>query len=240
MKLFFGDLPQSPKFLLSDAIKLYLPACLFIIVVWFIGKAFGISMYELTADPAELAGKPPYIGLFSQLGSLLWCGTAAICIFTAFLTRADPITGRRWFIFLLASFFLTVSLLIDDMFQFHEYYHAIFFGFKVRIPLENRTLQNIFELAYFVVMYFVAFALYLFYFKQHIRHTEYIYFVLAIFLSGLSIVVDMAGDAVPGHSFIEESAKFLGILSWITYFSRTCSSIIRQLIAKVALHPDKG
>lgn len=103
MKFSF-DLSQHSKSLLSDAIKIYLPTCLFIIVVWLIAEACGIGMYELTADPAEVARKPPYTGLFSHVGNLLWCGTAAICIFTGFLIKVDPVSRRRWLTFLLASF----------------------------------------------------------------------------------------------------------------------------------------
>lgn len=242
MKSTFDDLPQNFKFPLSHAIKIYFPACLFLSVVWLLARRFGISMYDLTADPAEIAGKLPYIGFFSNVGIVLWSGAAAICIFTAFLTKVNPSISRRWFIFLLASFFITVSLLLDDLFEIHEYYHAIFFAFqKVDVPLKDKTLQNIFELLYMCVMYLGAFGLYLFYFRKYFRHTEYLYFILAIFFFALSIVVDMTPEALlPEHYFIEDGAKLLGIFSWLTYFYKTCSSIMRQLIAKLALHPDQG
>jgi hypothetical protein len=222
--------------------KIYLPACLFLIAVRLMGKIFSISTYDLTADPAEIAGKLPYIGFFSNVGNLLWCGAAAICIFTAFLTKVDQTTARRWFIFLLASFFLTVSLLLDDLFQIHEYYHAIFFAFqKVDVPLKDKTMQNIFELLYMCAMYLGPFGLYIFYFRKYFRHTEYLYFILAIFFFTLSIVIDMTPETLlPEHFFIEDGAKLLGIFSWLTYFYRTCNSIMRQLIAKLALHPDQG
>lgn len=238
MKSTFDDLFQNFKFPLSHAIKIYLPACLFIFVAYKIFRVFGISMYELTADPAEIVGKPPYVGFFSQIGCLLWSGAAAICIFTAFLTKLDQNTSRRWFIFLLASFFLLASLLIDDLFQFHEYYAGIFLGFT-NVPLKDHKLQNLFEIAYLFIMYFVGFGLYLFYFRQHIRDTNYVYFILAIFLFGLSIVLDIGDGIIPLPEYlsmnIEDSSKLLGIFSWLAYFYRTCSLILRQLIAKLAL-----
>lgn len=237
MKFSF-DLSQHSKSFLSDAIKIYLPTCLFIIVVWLIAEAYGIGMYELTADPAEVARKPPYTGLFSQLGNLLWCGTAAICIFTAFLIKVDLDSRRRWFTFLIASFCLTAFLLLDDLFQVHEYYPVLFLGFDTKIPLENRTLQNLFEALFFVI-YFASFGIYLFSFRHHVRQTEYLPFLFAIVFFGLSIVVDLAPETLLGHYIIEESFKLLGIISWITYFSRTCSSIIRQLMTKLSLHLDK-
>lgn len=242
MKSTFDDLSQNFKFPPSHAMKIYLPACLFLIAVRLMGKILGISTYDLTADPAEIAGKLPYIGFFSNVGNLLWCGAAAICIFTAFLTKVDQTTARRWFIFLLASFFLTMSLLLDDLFQIHEYYHAIFFAFqKVDVPLKDKTMQNIFELLYMCAMYLGAFGLYIFYFRKYFRHTEYLYFILAIFFFTLSIVIDMTPETLlPEHFFIEDGAKLLGIFSWLTYFYKTCNSIMRQLIAKLALHPDQG
>ena len=237
MKFTFA-LSKNSKSLLFTAIKIYLPAFLFIILVWCISKLFGIGMYQLTADLAEVAGQPPYTGLISNIGNLLWCGTAAICIFSAFLTKLDPTCSRRWFTFLLTSFFLTTVLLLDDMFQVHEYYHVLF-GFDGNLSRENRLLQNLFEALFFIV-YLVWFIFYIFYFRKHLRRTEYLFLVIAFLFFGLSIVIDMTPETVKGHHFMEEGCKLLGIISWLTYFSRTCSSVIRQLIANLAVHPDKA
>jgi hypothetical protein len=238
MKFNFA-LSKSSKYLLINAIKIYLPAFLFIILVWCISKLFGIGMYQLTADLAEVAGQPPYTGLISNIGNLLWCGTAAICIFSAFLTKLDPTCSRRWFTFLLTSFFLTTLLLLDDMFQVHEYYHVLFFGYDVNLRNENRLLQNLFEALFFII-YLVCFLLYIFYFRKHLRRTEYLFLVIAFLFFGLSIVIDMTPETVKGHHLMEEGCKLLGIISWLTYFSKTCSSVIRQLIANLAVHPDKA
>ncbi len=227
MKKFIA-LPQELKVLLPNLIKIYLPSFLFIILVWYVSKVFGISVQELTADPAEMLGKPPYTGLISNLGNLLWCGTAAICIFSAFLTKLDPASFRRWFTFLVASSFLTTFLLLDDMFQIHEYYPVLFFGSEANLPQNNKELQNLLE-ALFYIVYFVCFMLYLFCFKKQIYCTEYLFFALVFFFFGLSVVIDMTPESMPMHYLMEESFKLLGIISWLTYTSKTCSLVIRQL-----------
>jgi hypothetical protein len=226
MKKFIA-ISQNLKVMLPSLIKIYLPSFLFIILVWRISKVFGIDIYELTADPAEVVGKPPYVGLISNIGNLLWCATAAICIFSAFLTKLDRDGFRRWFTFLLSSGVLTTFLLLDDMFQLHEYYHIIFFG-SDNFPLKDRALQNLFEAFYFIV-YFGCFTFYLAYYSKLIKCTEYLFLTLAFFFFGLSVVIDIiTPESMPMHDLTEDSFKLLGIISWSAYLSKTCSLVIRQ------------
>jgi hypothetical protein len=239
MRKFILELSQNAKALLPDVIKIYLPSCLFLLLVWSIGKVYSIDSYELTADPAELAGLAPYAGLISNVGILLWCGAAAICLFSASLAKLDPICFRKWFAFLLASGCLTTVLLLDDMFQFHESYPALFFGLDADLPHNNRRLQNLLEAIFFVV-YFASFIFYTFYFRKHIQRTEYLFLLMAFFLFGLSTVVDMGSETMKGHYIIEEGLKLLGIISWLTYFYRTCRSAVQQLARNLVVPVDKA
>ncbi|MDM9383180.1 hypothetical protein QUB80_21020 [Chlorogloeopsis sp. ULAP01] len=229
---------QNIKHLFPVALKVYLPTLIFIILVWCLSKIFNISMYELTADPAEVVGKPPYTGLFSNIGIVLWSCTAAICIFSAFLTKFNQSCFKKWFNFLLASFFLTSFLLLDDLFQLHETYPVLFFGVDANLPENNRSLQNLLEGLFFIV-YFIYVFLYLFYFRKQIRQTEYQFLALAFIFFFLSIAVDMNSMIKIGHDIIEESFKLFGIITWLIYFSKTCSSIVLQLAGNLAVHPQK-
>lgn len=239
MRKFILELSQNAKALIPAAIKIYLPFCLFLILVWSIGKVLSIDSYALTADPTEVAGISPYTGLISNVGILLWCGTAAICIFSASLAKLDPACFRKWFAFLLASGCLTTLLLLDDMFQLHESYPALFFGADADLPRNNRRLQNILEALFFTV-YFACFILYIFYFRRHIQRTEYLFLVMAFLFFGLSTVIDMTPETMKGHYIIEESFKLLGIVSWLTYFYRTCKAVIQQLAINLVVHLDKA
>jgi hypothetical protein len=226
MKKFIA-LPQNLKVMLPSLTKIYLPSFLFIILVWRISNVFGIDIYELTADPAAVAGKPPYVGLISNIGNLLWCGTAAICIFSAFLTKLDRDCFRRWFTFLLCSGVLTTFLLLDDMFQLHEYYPIVFFGAE-NFPLKDKGLQNLFESFYFIA-YLGCFTFYLAYYIKLIKCTEHLFLTLAFFFFGLSVVIDIiTPESMPMHNLTEDSFKLLGIISWSAYLSKTCSLVIRQ------------
>ncbi|MFQ4145783.1 hypothetical protein [Chlorogloeopsis sp. ULAP02] len=232
------DLSRNIKNLSPIALKIYLPTLIFIILVWYLSKIFNISMYELTADPAEVVGRPPYTGLFSNIGIVLWSSAAAVCIFSAVLTKINQICFKKWFNFLLASFLLTSFLLLDDLFQLHETYPVIFFGVDANLPENNRPLQNLLEGLFFIV-YFIYVFLYLFYFRKQIRQTEYHFLALAFILFFLSIAVDMTSMIKIGHDIIEESFKLFGIISWLIYFSKTCSSIVLQLADNLAVHPHK-
>jgi hypothetical protein len=233
------NLFQNIKNLFPVALKIYLPTLLFIILVWCLSKIFNISMYELTADPAEVVGKPPYTGFFSNIGIVLWSSTAAICIFSALLTKVNQSCFRKWFNFLLSSFFLTSFLLLDDLFQLHETYPVLFFGVNANLPENNRQLQNLLEGLFFVI-YFIYVFLYLLYFRKHIQQTEYQFMVLALLFFFLSIAVDMNTMIKLGHDIIEETFKLLGIITWLIYFSKTCSSIVLQLADNSVVHPHKS
>lgn len=233
MKLISESSPTTPIFI-SNAIKLYLPSIGFIILVVLLTQVTSISTYELVADPAEVAGKPPYTGLVSNVGNLLWCGAAAICLFTAFLTRLDRASFKKWFKFLLFSGLFTSFLLLDDMFQLHESFPLIFVWKDTSVLATNRGLVNLLESVFFS-FYLGTFIFYIFSFKKHIKSTEYIFLSLVFIFFGLSTVVDMTPESLPGHYIIEEGFKILGITSWLIYFVKTCSAIMRQLTKNSAV-----
>jgi UDP-N-acetylmuramyl pentapeptide phosphotransferase/UDP-N-acetylglucosamine-1-phosphate transferase len=227
------------KALLPTLVKIYLPSLLLIGVIIEIAKKFGVSVYELTADPAEIAGKPPYIGLISNLGILVWCASAAICIFGAFLTKLDRDCSKKWFSFLLVSGCFTAWLMLDDFFQIHESYPVLFVGVNANLSVTNPKLQDLFELAVFAV-YLAFFLFYLAYFRKHILRTEYLFFVMVFVCFGFSEVIDMLPESMPFHPVLEEGTKFCGIVSWFSYYARTSYLVLRELITKLVSYPDNA
>lgn len=238
MKL-ISEYSQTTQFSISNAIKLYIPSIGFIILVTLIAKVSNISTYELVADPAEVAGKPPYTGLVTNVGNLLWCGATAICLFTAFLTKLNRACFKKWFRFLAFSGLFTSFLLLDDMFQLHESFPLLFFGGSDNALAINRDLQNLLETLIFSV-YLGIFIFYIFSFRKQIKNTEYIFLLLAFVFFGLSTIVDMTPESLPGHYIVEEGFKVLGITSWLIYFTKTCSAAIRQLMTTFAAQSELG
>lgn len=217
-----SNLRQRLTALLPTALKIYLLAVIFFLSVLYIGRLFGIDIYLLATDPGEVAQQPPYVGLISNVGILLWCGTAAVCLFSASLNKPDPAYSKKWSAFLTASGIFTSILLLDDMFQLHETYSVIFVGPDANLSVNNRRLQNIFESVFFV-SYFSCFFLFLFYFRRQIQRTEYAFLILAFICFAASVVIDVTPLVQHSelHSLTEEGFKFLGIVSWATYFFRT-------------------
>lgn len=218
---------QRLRILFPTVLKIYLPAFLFYGLMWYITRSLGIGIYPLTADPGEISGQPPYIGLISNIGNLIWCGTSAVCIFSAFLIKTNSTYAKRWFKFLLISGIFTAALLLDDMFRIHENYAMIFAGTDANLAKTIRGSQNLFEGMFFVAI-FSSFLLYLFYFRKHILNTEYLFFVLAFAFLSMSVLVDMAPGNNNFHHLTEEGFKFFGIVSWSAYFFRTCWASIRS------------
>jgi hypothetical protein len=224
MKLVLNLLRQSS---VPKLVKVYLVAGLGIGLICIASKLFGVQLHMLTADPAEIAHEPPYIGLLSNIGNLLWCGAAVICLFSAHLTRSNPEIYRRWAPFLFFSAAFTGFLLLDDLFQLHEYYPVMFFG--VDLPNRHRALQNLMEAVFFSV-YFGCLLLYITRFRRHIQRTEYFFLIVAFGFFGLSIGIDMTPhDWFRWHDIAEDGFKLLGIVGWLAYFATTCSQIIGQL-----------
>ena len=227
------------KALLPTLVKIYLPSLLFIGAIIEIAKKFGVSVYDLTADPTEIAGKPPYIGLISNLGILVWCASASICIFSAFLTKFDRAFSKKWFAFLLVSGCFTAVLMLDDFFQLHESYPVLFVGVNANLSVTNPKLQDLFELAVFAA-YLVFFLSYLAYFRKIILRTEYLLFVMIFVCFGVSEVVDMLPESMPFHPVLEEGTKFCGIVSWLSYYARTSYFVLRELMTNLVSYRDNA
>ena len=79
---------------------------------------YDIPVYKFTADPTATLSAHPFTGLVSNIGIIFWCATVAICFFTFAIYRAS--NQDKISIFLLISAFLSLILLLDDLFLFHE------------------------------------------------------------------------------------------------------------------------
>lgn len=203
------------KALLPTLLKIYLPLFCFLVIIKLQNR---IPVEYLTKDPLAIVGKPFYFGILSQVGVLFWCSCAAICFFsTALLTK---INQRRLIPFFFLSGCLTTILLLDDLFLLHEFVLPIY----IKIP------EKVVYLIYVIFVFF-----YLINFRRIIQNTEFIVLLLAFTFFGFSVFVDSSLISIPKGwienkdiYFLEDSSKFLGIISWFTYFTRTCLLQIEQ------------
>lgn len=183
-------------------------------IVILLGIEYNIELDHFTQDPAAITNSPFYIGFFSNVGVMLWCGSAVICMFTwRLLPNAEQTKNVR--AFLLASSLLSFLLLFDDLFMMHEEVYPVYFG----IP-ENAVYLFYLNLA---LIYAVVF-------REIIVKSEYVFLILAALLIGVSTVIDTMPMPIPEDSFLEDTFKLFGIVSWFLFFARYSYSELKKVI----------
>lgn len=181
---------------------------------------FEIPMSRLTRDVTTIAKIHPFSGVLSNLGILLWCATVSICLFSAVALRR--VESNENYRFLLVSALLSMYLLFDDLFRFHE-----------------RIAPNVLGLDERVVILFLGLATssYLIMFRSVILRTNYVCLLLALGMLTLSVVIDtilwqwMSGL---GHwaYFIEDGTKWMGIAFWCCYYFHTSLNLINGNLSR--------
>lgn len=178
----------------------------------FLHFAFSIPVFMFTRDPVSIGKLPPYAGFLSQSGIFFWASAAAICLFTAAVLShtADNVRIRNFLVF---SGLITLLLGLDDLFLLHE---------KV-FPFAGMP-QNAVFLSYGGCLLF-----YLIKYHSIILKTDFMLLGLALACFGLSLIMDVLQPKGPGiYPLYEDGAKLVGIVSWLAYFFRTGTSLIRS------------
>ncbi len=215
------------KALLPLLLVIYSPTLFALFALVAVNLQTDIPVGYFTRDPAAIMNVPAYIGLFSNLGILLWCSTAAICLFSAELLRKQS-DKREWTWFILASGLITTMLLVDDLFLLHEKVFPNHMHIPQRWVLAGYGLVTLFYLARF---------------RSTFLKTEFILLGFAFAFFGLSVIIDCIIDVIQipdfriklividfyGRHILEDGCKLLGIVSWATYFIRICLYQIRPL-----------
>jgi hypothetical protein len=132
--------------------------------------------------------------------------------------------------FLLASGYLILWLLLDDLFQLHENFSTLLFGAEANIDQINKPLQHLLEAIVFGI-YGSLFALYFFYFRKLIYRTDILVLLLALAFFSMSIIIDTLFESMRGGLVLEEGFKLLGIISFLTYYIRVCYQQVKQLLS---------
>lgn len=181
-----------------------------------------ISVRHLMQDPTAVMKVPIYTGFISNLGVLLWCATAAICLLSATILPKIP-RYQKLRAFFLFSGLLTTTLVFDDLFLLHERFFPDYLNIS-----EN----------FVYAAYGITTVVFLLRFRKTILKTDLIFLVLAFGWFGSSILIDKILPFSERSIFLEDGFKLLGIVSWFAYFSRTCSQELKKAISQPPGHPD--
>ena len=204
----------------SKQFRYVVPALLIIYLTTFLSLLAGIlastireiPLDSLTKDPTSLMNAPFYLGAFSNLGIMFWSGSIALCAFAAY--RLSFVATMKFeFTFMVLSGSVSLMLGMDDLFQVHEYVFPHYFA----IP------KNAVFLTYANII-----LLYLLYFRKMILNTDYIVLALAFIFMGLAAISKIFPLPIAKDTFLEDSLKFFGIVSWFTYYFRTCNEMINE------------
>lgn len=141
----------------------FVPSIAVLVVAVFMSIFYGVNIRDMTNEG----------GVLSNLGIILWCAAASVCLFTAItLHNNKQATGVG---FLYYSAFLTAYLLLDDFFQIHEVIFPHYLGLDEKI-------------VYIILI--IAVITYLIEYRRLILQTNYIFFLLALGFLGSSVASD--------------------------------------------------
>ena len=212
------QLRDQAKALAPFLFVLYLFPLFFIILLIAASLITGESILLFTRDPASVADIHPLIGVASNIGILIWTIGAGICLFGSALLFRQP--GETTFsLFLLFWGLMTLLLIFDDFFLFHDWIFPRYFD----IIRERYTFFG----------YGIIMLIGMLIFWKTILKTEYLILFTAFVFFALSYVSDEVQHRLMsmfGEWFIlfEDGLKLFGIMGWSGYCFRTCYLKIRS------------
>ena len=220
----FAQLLSQARRLALFLLSLYILPLLFLFVLVVASLQTDIAIGIFLRDLAATAKVPPYTGMASNIGVILWTATMTVCLFGWSILRHSQ-EQKRFSAFLLYSGLLTLLLMLDDFFLLHEAVFNVYFG----VPEKG------FYLAYLGLVLYGGAA-----FRKCILKTEYLILLIALGFFGLSIFTDAIQYRIePIIGFwrilFEDGFKLLGIVSWLGYFYRCTISQIKDT-SDAALH----
>jgi hypothetical protein len=182
----------------------------FVALFLLFGALRDIDFDTLARDPIAVAALPWYTGALSNLGVMLWVAAATACFLAAALAGRAGL-GRDLLGFLLASGAVSSVLAVDDLFLIHE-----------RFP----DITGITQIWLFAA-YGAGLAAYGLRWKHRLMRGDIGLLAGSLFFLAASLGVDLSylitGEYEIGKTtrvVLEDGAKFVGIVLWLTYFAR--------------------
>ena len=160
---------------------------------------------DFTRDVAAIASLPPYLGMVSSVGILLWTAAATLALATAAILARHQAPKALWRFFL-GFGLLTTVLMLDDFFMFHDRLFPRFLG----LP-EKAT----------VAIYGTALLYILIRFRAIYRAMPCFFLWAALLGFALSLLVDLVPETlIPYHHLFEDGCKLLGITGWLAFVAQ--------------------
>lgn len=186
-------------------------------------QTLGIPFGNASRDLAAIAGVHPLAGFLSNIGILLWCAAATVCLCAAYVARRRGDTRVSRFLFFSGLF--TAVLLCDDFFLVHEQLAPSYLGLHEDVV---------------VASYALALLCYAWVFRAEIWRTEFgLLFAAAAFFA-VSIGLDALNPGGRYHLFIEDGAKLLGLANWLAYYLRTSLALALPDLAVAGARRSSG
>jgi hypothetical protein len=160
-------------------------------------RALDRRMRDFSQDATEVLDGAAYIGFLSGVVVVLWSVAATACLLAWLGTSRSARSPYLW-----SAIFVT-ALLADDLFRLHESYYP-------ELGLSQPVVATV---------YGAAGAAYLWIFRSFIRANDPLLFLLGLALLGTSIASDQLFAAPPW--LLEDGAKFLGVVTWATFYLRS-------------------
>ncbi|PSN14663.1 hypothetical protein C7293_10670 [filamentous cyanobacterium CCT1] len=231
---FVGNIVASFHDSLIVMAKLYGMSFLGFMLAWAFTQRMGLTSREFAADPAASLRVSPFMGMLSNLGVVLWTSTAAITLFSAFLARSRFDLRQPWTTYLGATGLLTTLLMLDDLFMLHESY--AFLLLSPESPWLKQWGPRVFD-RFFYAVYFGLMLLYILKFRRLLLTCEPAFFGMALLFFAGSMAADLISGIPRAQILIEDGLKFMGIVSWLACFSRTCYSAIAPSAVGISFAP---
>ena len=171
-------------------------------------------IWKLANDPSEVLEFPPYIGMLSNWGVVLWVTAAAICLFSAVLLKQFKASNTT-FRFIAVSGGLSLVLGIDDLFVLHDHLLPQIFSSPER---------------YFYFLYFFVFLVYLIFFIRQILKYEYLLFGASLVFFVLSRRIFVTLPFFDQFMTTGDMLKYFGIVFWLAFFYRTALFEVSALL----------
>jgi hypothetical protein len=196
------------KALWPTLVAIYIPTLCALGILVLLRQLTGHGMDYFTEDPAALMKSPFYLGFYSNIGVLIMCACAAICLFaSAVLSKfAD---SKEWSRFLFVAGAISAILAVDDMFMLHEEV------FPLYLHIDETIIFGAYGLT--IVLFFARF-------WKAIQKTEFLlllfalaFFFLMGFFDNLYLLIH---HQLYAHSLLEDGAKLAAIVTWFAYFTR--------------------
>ncbi|NQY35953.1 MAG: hypothetical protein HRT37_13470 [Alteromonadaceae bacterium] len=181
----------------------YLLLLVGVLSIYFAARYLNVSLSVFIRDPISLLRAPLYTGVMSNVGILFWVSSAAVCLFSAYtISQCSGRTNR----FLLYAGYMTLWLVLDDMFLFHEELFPNYLGISQGL---------------IIIVYLVMFLVFFIKFFRTILTTDFVLLLLACAFFAASLICDFALPQRGIVHLVEDSFKLLGIITWLVYFCKT-------------------